>query len=156
MRNMTMNITAQIDRKKLSQLFKLGDLPLPHIVEKEITDALRTWNESAKAFNSHNQEPKKSFFSSKLSELPPKRPIYSSPWAFVKALRNGDLNEYYTTISPEYFVDVWYKAQDLRVVLEVRFVGGQSEKNTVFCSRNDFMAINRVLADTQTYRKLLS
>ena len=144
------NIQGKIKYDVLNDLFRMGDLTHPDILQKEITDCMKKFNKTQYTIERNNS--KLGFFSK--SKVQPVQKTFTEPYKFIHAIRNGVVSGVSTTVPDEYFVTLWFQIQDIRSVIEVKAIAKRCQSNNLFADLKTLDALDRVLENKQVYQDL--
>lgn len=152
MSNYKDNVLGKVKYEVLEELFKMGDLAHPDTVLKEITDAMEKYNASEKDKFDKSVSLKGFLGFGKKQVLYYNK--FKRPAEFIRAIREGEINDVSEIVSDAYFVDLWYKIQDIRVVLNLKCVAKHSQSNNLMANSTTLLTIDRVLSNKKEYLEL--
>ena len=151
------DIQGRVKTDTIDALFNLGHLPNPDILTTEIQSALNSYNEFARN-NNKTDKTKLTFLEMLRKPKKSNKPhlkTYTRLSDFIRAIKNGYFkNKNIDVFDGNYVVDLWYKIQDIRSVLEIRCVSKHSQGQYVLASKNIMLGLNRVIENPQDYLKL--
>lgn len=143
------DVMGKVKYEVLEELFKMGDLSHPDTILKEITDAMDKFNN-----NHYYYMEKGSFLGLRNSKIKVMMPSYKRPAEFIRAIKEGVIRDVSQICKDDYFVDLWHKIQDVRVVLNLKCVAKHSQSNNLMAKSTTLLTIDRVLKNKKEYLEL--
>lgn len=128
------NIQGRIKYSDLEELFNLGELTNPSVLEDRLAPYVDAYNNKVLE---------------QLSEDSYCECVqYHSIRDLISGIKSGQVDGY------DEVLQKWYLIQDVRCILEVRCVARLSQSNNVMADRITLLTIERVLRDKDVYLSL--
>ena len=144
------NIQGKIKFDVFNDLFEMGSVRHPDEITKEITEAMVKYNNTQPKYVSIR---KVGWFGIPYNSKEEYKP-FNHPESFIKAIRSHKIGNVSKHFDNNYFVDLWYKIQDLRIVLEVKCVAKNCQSNNMFADRDTLLTLDRVVKNKKEYLEL--